>query len=167
MVKKGYTIIEIVIVLAIFTVLLGGSLRLLKVIEKTKSELILDNSVYEVKALLSFSKSFCRKNKIFGNIVIDSTRNEVKFTVIDTGAPVDKRITRTIKLKNSVKISTNISDKVATVNESGFITKAGTIEFKYNEVNIRKITISVGVDTITDKDITGDIIGVNNEELVE
>ena len=155
--RKGYTLIELIVVLSIMSILstlaIGGGMYF-----KDKGEVLtFENSIYEVKSLLSFAKSYCRKNKIEGDILIDKNGESITFNVNNKNHGIIKKIT----LNKDIKVGSNFKSGINKINKEGFITGAGTITLNYKNIKVVKITISVGNDIIrvNDNDENeGDII---------
>ncbi|VYU62757.1 prepilin-type N-terminal cleavage/methylation domain-containing protein [Clostridium tertium] len=153
--KKGYTLVELIVVLSIIIVLTSLSTLGYKFYKSSLEEMKLNSTVLEVRDLLSFSKAYCRKNKIYGNLIVASDRKSITFTVDNRKAPIKK----VIELEDSLEIGSNFGGN-NTVNEEGFITKAGTINIRNNFNNkFFEIKVSVGNDIIRVSDKNeGDII---------
>lgn len=150
--KKGYTLIELIIVLSIM--LLFSSLASLgyNFYKNSVEKIKLESTALDVRDLLSFSKAYCRKNEITGNILVASDRKSIYFTV-------DNKTKKVIKLEDGLEIGSNFSgDNV--VSEKGFITKAGTINIRSVYLNKSfELKVSVGNDIIRVNDKNeGDII---------
>ncbi|MPL93633.1 MULTISPECIES: type II secretion system protein [Clostridium] len=157
MMKKAYTLIELIVVLSILvifsTVTIGG----IKYFKDKSEDLNFENYVYEVKSLLSFAKSYCRKNKVIGNIIISSDRKSIIFDVTDKTYKLNKRV----DLDNSTEIGSNFKLGNNKINDEGFIKEAGTITLSNKNSKFVKITISVGNDIIRvseNDDNEGDMI---------
>lgn len=153
--KKGYTLVEVIIVISI--ILLLSSLASLgyKLYKNSVEKINLESTVLEVRDLLSFSKAYCRNNEITGNILVALDRKSITFTVDNSRAPIKK----VIKLEDGLEIGSNFRGN-NTVNEEGFITKAGTINIRSIYLNkSMELKVSVGNDIIRVSDKNeGDII---------
>ena len=151
--KRGFTLIELIVVLSIITILFTFSYGFIKSFKNREEKLTIDSSVYEIKALLSYSKSYCRKNKVSGKVVIDKNRKYVSFTVSNSYSP----ITRTVKMDSDIQVGSNFSLGYTEINEEGFIKNSGTIKLSYNDKVFKEIRIGAG----------NDIIGINEGDLIE
>lgn len=150
--KKGYTLIEVIIVLSIMLILSSLASVGYKFYKNSSEKIKLESTALEVRGLLSFSKAYCRKNEIIGNILVASDRKSIYFTV-------DNKIKKAIRLEDGLEIGSNfVGNNV--VNEKGFITKAGTINIRSDYLNKSfELKISVGNDIIRVNDKNeGDII---------
>ncbi|MDV4152542.1 type II secretion system protein [Clostridium sp. AL.422] len=148
--KKGYTLIELIIVLSIITILASISIINVGRFREKFENIELNNLATEVKSLLSFGKSYCRKNKVPGKIIVGADRKTITFEVTNNSYETSK----SIKLKDSMDIgsnfnsSGNIKTNENNINDEGFIKSAGTITIT-NGYNKRiEITVSVGNDII-------------------
>ncbi|MDI9216123.1 MULTISPECIES: type II secretion system protein [Clostridium] len=155
--KGGYTLIELIIVLSIIALLATVGFSGVKYFKDKSESLKLQNNVYEVRALLSFAKSYCRKNKVVGNIAINKNKKEVVFEVLE----LNHKLTKILKLDNDINVSSNFQGGINNINREGFIKTAGTISLSYKNNKFIEITVSVGNDIIRGNDIDeneGDII---------
>lgn len=161
--KKGYTLVELIIVLSIIT--LFSSITMINVVKvkERMDNIEFNNLANEVKSLLSYGKSYCRKNKVPGKIIVGSDRKTITFQVTNSSSP----ITKTIKLNNNMEIGSNfnssgdIKKDENNINDEGFIKSAGTIVLSNKNKKRIEITVSVGNDIIrsyTNDDEEGDII---------
>lgn len=161
--KRGYTLIELIIVLSIIT--LFSSIAMINVgkFKERMDNIEFNNLENEVKSLLSFGKSYCRKNKVPGKIIVGADRKTITFQVTNSSFP----ITKTIKLNDDMEIGSNFSSSSSitkdenNINDEGFIKSAGTIVLTNKNKKRIEITISVGNDIIrsyTNDEEEGDII---------
>lgn len=147
--RKGFTLIETVIVLSIISILSISSLGFYKTFKTTNDKLILENYVYEVKSLLSYAKSYCRQNKIIGQIVIDDRGKHIKFIA-------NSQKIRNIDIGYDFKVTDNFISSYISVGQDGFIKNAGTIRIIKDKI-FKEIKIGVG----------SDIIGIGEGDLIE
>ena len=161
--KKGYTLIELIVVLSIISII--SSITVVNVVKfKDKMEMIEFNSVAnEVKSLLSFAKSYCRKNNVQGQILVGANRKVITFQVTNREAPITKSIKfdDNIEIGSNFKVSSSLTSDANKITDEGYIKSAGTITLTHKSKKQIKITISVGSDIIrsyeTDNE-EGDII---------
>jgi len=142
--KDGFTLIETIISIFILTVLFSVGIsqstfgnNLVYSMEKTAC-------VYEIQNILSYGKAVCKEKNKYGKIVIDSSKNEIRF--IEGWDNIEK----VVKLPTEIIIVNKY--KSIQITSEGKIAQGITIELidKYRER--QDITISVGVDLITIKD---------------
>jgi len=142
--KDGFTLMETIISIFILTVLFSVGIsqstfgnNLVYSMEKTAC-------VYEIQNILSYGKAVCKEKNKYGKIVIDSSKNEIRF--IEGWDNIEK----VVKLPTEIIIVNKY--KSIQITSEGKIAQGITIELidKYRER--QDITISVGVDLITIKD---------------
>lgn len=148
--KKGYTLIELIIVLSIIAVI--SSIATINIVKfKEKMEIIELNSVAnEVKSLLSFGKAYCRKNKVSGQILVGSNRRTVTFEVTNKEFPITKtiRLNKDIEVGSNFKVSSSSTSDNNNITYEGYIKSAGTITLTHKSNKRINITVSVGNDII-------------------
>lgn len=148
--RKGYTLIELIIVIAILSIITSiVSLNVSK-FRKTINKIQIESVINEARSILSFGKSYCRKNKVTGMIIINT--NNFSFVVSENG----HEIKREIKAIYNLEINSNFSGSYISIDKDGYIKSAGTIGFNSNSY-IGTIKIGVG----------NDIIGVSEVDIIE
>jgi len=148
--KKGYTLIELIIVLSIIAVI--SSIATINIVKfKEKMEIIELNSVAnEVKSLLSFGKAYCRKNKVSGQILVGKNRKTITFEVTNNEFPITKtiRLNKDIEVGSNFKVSSSSTSDNNNITYEGYIKSAGTITLTHKSNKRINITVSVGNDII-------------------
>lgn len=148
--KKGYTLIELIIVLSIIAVI--SSITTINIVKfKEKMEIIEFNSVAnEVKSLLSFGKAYCRKNKVSGQILVGNNRKTITFEVTNKNFPITKtiKLNKDIEVGSNFKVSSSITSDNNNITDEGYIKSAGTITLTHKSNKRINITVSVGNDII-------------------
>lgn len=138
--KKGYTLIEIIITLSIIAILTSiislGSNYYKKTADKIKNQAILT----EVKTFLSFAKSYCREKGESGEVFIDENGKYIKFICFT-------KEVKSINFYDDFTIGSNFNNQIG-INDEGFITKYGTFYMYKNNQVIGEITIAVSIDTV-------------------
>lgn len=146
--KKGYTLIELIIVLAIISLI--SSIAMVNIIKVKEDLEVIEfkNSANEVKSLLSFAKAYCRKNKVPGQIVIGSDKKTIVFEVSDKNYLFKKIVilSKNIEVGSNFKVSSSETSSNNNVTDEGYIKSAGTITLSYKNNKKIKITVSVGND---------------------
>ena len=142
--KSGYTLIELVAVMAILSILLGGGFTLINSLNKIKKEIEVEDAVYRVYSILSYGKAYCRKNFSDGSIIIDEGGNSIMFKYRD-------KIMKVENLPSYISLSRPPKEpKVINVSDKGYLDSAGSLNIDY-ENRRETITISVGIDDINIK----------------
>lgn len=151
--KKGYTLLELILVIAIFSIIISITSINIYNVKKNMENIELNNAANEVKALLSFSKSYCRKNRVQGRILIGLDRQSMTFEVSGSKFPITKKIilSNDIKIGSNFVVSPSNSGSDNHISDEGFIKLAGTITLKHKNNRFIEITISVGNDIIRNK----------------
>lgn len=148
--NRGYTLIELIAVISIILILLGGGFTVINMLDSIKRQVELEDAVYEVNSILSYAKAHCRKNYSGGSVVIDTVNNTIAFKARDENN-VSVYIKKDV-LPSSVKITApTIEGSLIDVSNKGYLNKAGTILIT-SKNETRKISISVGNDHIWIKD---------------
>ena len=151
--KKGYTLIEIIITLSIIAILTSiislGSNYYKKTADKIKNQAILT----EVKTFLSFAKSYCREKGESGEIFIDEKGKYIKLICFT-------KEVKSINFYDDFSIGSNSDNKIV-IDSEGVIIKSGTISIYRCGKYIGRITIDVGVGTI--RVYESDIIKIEDE----
>lgn len=148
--KKGYTIIELIIVLAIISLISSITAMKITKVKENLEILELKHSANEVKSLLSYAKAYCRKNKVAGQITVGLDRKTITFAVDDREYRISKRITvsKNVEVGSNFKISSSITSSNNNITEQGYIKSAGNIKLTHKSKKTIDITISVGNDII-------------------
>lgn len=150
--RKGYTLIELIIVIAILAIITSiVSLNVSK-FRKTINKIQIESAINEARSILSFGKSYCRKNKVTGMIIININTNNFSFLVNEKGY----EIKREIKSIYNLEINSNFPRGYINIDKDGYIKSSGTIGFNSNSY-IGTIKIGVG----------NDIIGVSEVDIIE
>lgn len=138
--KRGYTLLELIIVLAIILVLMLPTLNIsksyIKSIEKIKGKSI----VNDISNLISYSKYYCRQNNSQGLIEISRSKGKIVFK--DTSGR--SKTIKTIILEDGFKFVSNDS---LSINKIGSVESA-TIRIMNEKGDLYKVTIATGVDTV-------------------
>jgi prepilin-type N-terminal cleavage/methylation domain-containing protein len=166
MIKRGYTLIELIIVLSIIAVI--SSITTVNVVKfKEKMDIIEFNNVAnEVKSLLSFGKAYCRKNKVSGQILVGSNRKTITFDVTNNNFPITKtiKLNKDIEVGSNFKVSSSLTSDNNNITEEGYIKSAGTITLTHKSNKRINVTISVGNDIIRSYESDNEEGDIINEE---
>ena len=142
--KYGFTLIETVVSIFILTILLSVGMSQSTFGNNLAYSMEKAACVYEIQNILSYGKAVCKEKNKYGKIVIDSSKNEIRF--IEGWDDIEK----IVKLPTEIIIINKY--KSIQITSEGKIAQGITIQLidKYRER--QDITISVGVDLITIKD---------------
>lgn len=138
--KRGYTLIELIIVLAIVAILMLSTLNISKsyieAIGKVKGKSIIN----DISNLISYSKYYCRYYSGYGVIEINSSKGKITFK--DTSGK--SKVIKTITLEDGFRF---VSNNSLSINKLGHV-QSGTIRIMDKSGKLYKVTISTGVDTV-------------------
>ena len=138
--KRGYTLIELIIVLAIVAILMLPTLNISKsyieAIGKVKGKSIIN----DISNLISYSKYYCRYYSGYGVIEINSSKGKITFK--DTSGK--SKVIKTITLEDGFRF---VSNNSLSINKLGHV-QSGTIRIMDKNGKLYKVTISTGVDTV-------------------
>ena len=151
--KKGFTLIELIITLSIlllFTTIASTSIKSYK---NRKINININKYTYDIKTLLSYSKSYCRKYKANGSLFINIRENSLKFSVLEKNNPIE----RTIYVEENFSLASNYKGNSFSISKEGYIKEAGTISLIYNGKVVKEMKIGVG----------NDIIGITEGDIIE
>lgn len=135
--NKGFTLIELMMVISIISVLL--SISLIKFSGYSKLENKMDVDLFN-NSLLNFinnSKGYCRDNNIDGYILFDIERNTITFN-----SELERVNTLTIPYK--FILNTEVSGNKIKIDNRGITANACTISYKDREGKIHSLTMCVG-----------------------
>lgn len=149
--KKGYTLIEVITVIAIMIILIGSGFSIVSSLKYIKNDVEAENSIYEIYNILSYSKAYCRRNYCEGKIIIDVTKNSIVFKRKSEGPIFKEVIVKNEDLPSNITISSNFRAGIINVSNVGYLNNAGTIRV-YDGKKYREVSISVGNDSVNIKD---------------
>lgn len=138
--RKGYTLIEIIIVMAVLSILLIPTLNLTKSYKITINRIKGKSVINDLSNLVSFSKYYCRHNKVIGKIEVNKSQGEATFKDMSGRGKVIK----CIYLPEGFSFKTI---NLLSVTTEGHI-QSDTIRVSDTDGNIYRLTISAGVDTV-------------------
>ena len=138
--SRGYTLIELIVTMAIIIILVSISCNFVRVITEPMRKVKVDGSVSDIYSIVSYGKQYCSSNNCRGVLDISRMRNEIAF------CNEKYEEIRKIKLPDEVRI---LSRNEAWINNTGYLTSAFTIKVIDTADSRYDITIAVGMDTVT------------------
>ena len=138
--KRAYTLIEVMIVLAIIFILMLPIVNISKSYKETLIRVKAKGSINDLSNLISYSKYYCRYYESSGSIEIDKDKGVAVFKDISLKGVIVK----TLILEDGVRFAVS---KYLSINKVGKV-QSDSIRIIDSEGNFYKITISTGVDTV-------------------
>ncbi|WP_297713268.1 prepilin-type N-terminal cleavage/methylation domain-containing protein [Clostridium sp.] len=138
--KRGYTLIELIIVLAIIAILMLPTLNISKSYREAIGRVKGKSIINDISNLISYSKYYCRHYSSYGVIEINSSKGKIIFK--DTSGK--SKVIKTITLEEGFRF---VSNNSLSVNKVGHI-QSGTIRIMDENSKLYKVTISTGIDRV-------------------
>lgn len=148
--KKAFTLIELVIVMALVVILGITSISTLAFYKKISADLKTKEALYEIREFLSYSKKYCLSHKISGYVAVGKLGEGYNMILSDNN---DKKY-REMYIDNMVFTENNMvipqDSKVIDINDKGVLDS--TSIYLIGEDGLKYIiTIVVGSDKINFK----------------
>lgn len=139
--KKGYTLLELIVVLGILSVLFSISIK------GIKDNSIMDNIASkslknDIANLISFAKHYTYNTGNTGKIEINNISGEISF--IDTKSEITKNIIATVTLPTGYEFLETFNIGVSNKG----VVSGDSIIFKGLNGKYHEVTISVGIDYV-------------------
>ncbi len=142
--RKGFTLIEMILVIAIMSIIGGSSVISIKYYKTVKNKVYADYYCNAVVNFINNSKMYCRENSCSGIITFDLAKNNMKF---EQGI---KQINQLI-FSNKItlyEVQGRRSNRDIVIDNRGFSNDACTIILKDNNLIEHKITMRVGTEYV-------------------
>lgn len=135
---KGYTLIELVVVLGIICIICFIATVSIKALKKIENDINRQVTIQEVQDMLTYAKLYCVNNKVTGNIYANAKTGEYRFFSC-------KETRRRNRVKGDMKIIGiyESSDNSITINANGEA-YAGAILLADKSGKVTRISIRVG-----------------------
>lgn len=140
--KKGFTLIEIICALAIFSVFAVSIMTIIRPMIKIAKEQETQTIVYLTEDILCYGKLYCKYNETYLNGTIAND----KIIIRDING-----FSRYYELPKDYEYYTSNSNKRFRINSKGEIDISTTIYLRYQGKNIAGISITVGSETLNVK----------------
>lgn len=135
--KKGYTLIELIIVIAMITILESTFLISVKIYKNLSNCICTKACSNGIQNFIDNCRQYCRVNNKEGRIQFHIENNEIDFIV-------NLDIKSKLKLEGSNKLcNTSLSDNTINVKKDGSV-NACTIKYRDDNGKLHIITICVG-----------------------
>ena len=137
--KKGYTLIELIIVIFVMCIIISIGSISISVVKNTLNTLKVNYAINDITNFLSYSKYYCKNNNVNGVIFIRK-EDTMELICVSNG----KTSSEKLSLPKGLHFTTNYQ---INCNSNGVLS-SDTIYFYDNDNKAYKITISVGIDII-------------------
>ena len=139
--KKGYTVIEVIFVLAIIALLILPTLNIAKSYKEITSRIKGKGITTEISNLISYSKYYCKYHERYGEIEINNNEGKIIFKDISQKGTVVK----SISLQDGFKFTSN---NRLNIKKLGNFSRSDTIRIVDNDGKVYRVTIATGIDTV-------------------
>ncbi|MEK6264640.1 MAG: type II secretion system GspH family protein [Clostridium sp.] len=138
--RKGFTLIEMIMVIAIMSIVSGVSVLSVKYYKTVNNSLDADYYCNAVVSFINNSKMYCRKNSCSAIINFDKGKNEIKLV---NGIKVVNKL----MLKDKITLfgfTGRVNNTYIVINSQGYSNDAFTLILKDNNSKKYEITMRVG-----------------------
>lgn len=136
--KKGFSLIELLVVMSIIAVVASLSLLGISKYNNIKNEVDLNMTESSILGMINYGKQYCREKEKPGFVLFDIVENEVGF--YNQNRRIDG-----FKLPSEIKIEgINTNFNRIDIDKYGITSDAGTILLRDGNNKIFSITINVG-----------------------
>lgn len=143
--KKGFTLIELMVTMALISIITATSLICLKGFKELKEKTEMDHAVNSVVEFINAAKSFSRNNNCSTNINISGNKDELELY-----SNIEK--VKFCKLPRGIKITRVTSDgDDIKINNVGKAINACTLTLNNDGSLTSEITIKVGTGYVSEK----------------
>ncbi|MBU3126588.1 type II secretion system protein [Clostridium tagluense] len=142
--RKGFTLIEMVLVIAIMSMIAGCSVISLRFHKSVKNKVDLDYYCNATVGFINNSKMYCRENSCSAKITFDIGKNEMNLEN-------DRNTVKTLAFTKGITLykvqGRRINGKIE-IDKDGFSNDACTIILKDNNSIEQEITMRVGTSYV-------------------
>ena len=138
--RRGFTLIEMILVLAIMSIIGGSSVVTVRYYNAMQNKVDADYYCNAVVSFINNSKMYCRENSHIGTITFDVIRNEMKLDI-------DMHEINKLTLSNKTRlyqVNGRRSDNDIVTDNIGYSNDACTIILKDKNLLLHTITMRVG-----------------------
>ncbi len=136
--KKGFTLLEVIITISILLIIASISLINISNLEKQKNDTDVELCKSMILGIINDAKQYCRENNKSGYILFNSAESKIGFY------SSSKKI-ESFVLPEDVNIySINTNESKIDIDKFGFTSDAGTIKLRDKRGSLYTITINVG-----------------------
>lgn len=140
--KRGYTILETLFVVAVIIISFSTSIILVNIGKRIVNENNYQSTSIEIVDFINSSKRYCRENGIPGYIICDTANNSVKF-ICNTHLVYKFYLPKGFKIDNL-----NTNNGTILINSRGISGSACTIKYEDANGELHLITMRVGTSYV-------------------
>lgn len=141
--KKGFLLVEFILVIGIISVILSIGMVSFKFLNKYENQISVEHYSNEIVSFINYNKSYSRKNYHDVIIYADRIRNEIS-------SFHNTKLVSKLKLPENIKIASFNKDSIK-INKFGYSGSAFTLELIDNNGEISTITMLVGTNYVSIK----------------
>lgn len=141
--KKGFLLIELILVIGIISIILSIGMVSFKFLNKYENQISVEHYSNEIVNFINYNRSYSRKNYHDVIIYVDRIRNEIS-------SFHNTKLVSKLKLPENIKISSFNNDSIK-INKFGYSGSSFTLELIDNSGDISEITMSVGANYVSIK----------------
>jgi prepilin-type N-terminal cleavage/methylation domain-containing protein len=141
--KKGVTLIELIVVLSIISITLIASSQIFKESKYFENKIKVQYTGNSIMMFINETRQYCRANKCSGYIQGDIAGNMLEFYNNS-----NKRVSVYIPAEGTTLYEFTMSSNAIKIDKNGTTSDAGTIRYKDKFGNFERVTIRVGSEYV-------------------
>jgi type II secretory pathway pseudopilin PulG len=142
--KKGFLLIEFILVIGIISIILSIGMVSFKFLNKYENQISVEHYSNEIVNFINYNKSYSRKNYHDVIIYVDRIRNEMS-------SFHNTKLVSKLKLPENIRISYFNRDSIK-INKFGYSGSSFTLKLIDNSGDISEITMVVGTNYVSIKE---------------
>ena len=142
--RRGFTLIEIILVLAIMSIITGCSVVSVRYYKEVRNKVDADYYCNAVVNFLNNSKMYCRENSCSAIVTFDIVKNEIK---LENGISTVRKLIFSNKI-TLYEVQGRRSNRDIVIDNKGYSNDACTIILKDNNLIEHEITMRVGTSYV-------------------
>lgn len=141
--KKGFLLIELILVIGIISIILSIGMVSFKFLNKYENQISVEHYSNEIVNFINYNRSYSRKNYHDVIIYVDRIRNEIS-------SFHNTKLVSKLKLPENIRISYFNRDSIK-INKFGYSGSSFTLKLIDNSGDISEITMVVGTNYVSIK----------------